>query len=83
MTQYNTIDELQQRKTELNAAAEKHKVEVASLWSELTTPRPVSSKGEMIAALVNNSVAVIDGYLLVRKLIGNYGFIFKKKKKKQ
>lgn len=83
MTQYDTIDELQQRKTELNADAEKQKDKIVSLWSELTAPRPAASKGEMIAAIVNNSVAAIDGYLLVRKLIKNYGFIFRWNKKKR
>jgi hypothetical protein len=36
----------------------------------------------MIAGLISNSITAIDAFLLVRKLIRNYGFLFGRKKRK-
>ena len=81
-TTYNTLDEIQQRKNELQAGIQQQSEQIGTLWHELTAPQESNSKGEMIASLVTNSITAIDGFLLVRKLIKNYGWLFKKKKKK-
>jgi hypothetical protein len=36
----------------------------------------------MIASLVTNSITAIDAFILVRKLMRNYGFLFGRKKRK-
>jgi hypothetical protein len=49
-----------------------------------------STKGEYIASIIANSITAIDAFLLVRKLMKNYGGLFrifgskssKKKKRK-
>lgn len=78
---YSTLEEIQQRKGELQAGIQKNTKQINMLWRDLTAPQPAESKGEMIASLVSNSVTAIDGFLLVRKLLKTYGWIFKRKKK--
>ncbi|MBR1548294.1 MAG: hypothetical protein IJ637_06170 [Prevotella sp.] len=85
-TAYNTIEDIQARKSELSAAIHEGNDRIADIWHELITPPESKSKGELIANLVSNSVTAIDGFLLVRKLVRNYGFLFssiRKKNKKQ
>lgn len=79
---YNTLEELQQRKEALRADIQVESQKIGELWSGLTTSQPPSSKGEMIANLVTNSITAIDAFLLARKLMKIYGKYFQKKKKK-
>ena len=80
---YNTLEEIQRRKEELQTGIQQQNEQIGTLWRELTTPQDTNSKGELIASLVTNSVTAIDGFLLVRKLMKTYGWIFKKKNKKK
>jgi len=79
---YNTLEEIQLRKNELQADIQQQNEQIGKLWHELTTPQESNTKGEMIASLVTNSITAIDGFLLVRKLLKTYGWLFKRKKKK-
>ena len=67
---FNTLEEIQLRKEQLQSDI------------HAKAPQPSSSKGELIASLVTNSITAIDGFLLVRKLMKTYGWLFKHKKKK-
>ena len=81
---YTTLEQLQQRKEELRASLQGESQKIGELWHGLTAPKPDSSKGEMIASLVTNSITAIDAFLLVRKLMKTYGTIgnlFRRKKK--
>lgn len=81
---YTTLEQLQQRKEELRASLQGESQKIGELWHGLTAPKPDSSKGEMIASLVTNSITAIDALLLVRKLMKTYGTIgnlFRRKKK--
>ena len=81
---YTTLEQLQQRKVELRASLQGESQKIGELWHGLTAPKPDSSKGEMIASLVTNSITAIDAFLLVRKLMKTYGTIgnlFRRKKK--
>jgi len=53
------------------------------LWHTLYSPQKASSKGELVANLLANSITAIDGFLLVRKLMKTYGYIFNRKKKRK
>ena len=81
-SEYHSLEEIQARKAELQTSISKDSEQIGSLWHELVTPSKSSSKGELIAHLVTNSVTAIDGFLLVRKLIRGYGYIFGRKKHK-
>ena len=81
---YTTLEQLQKRKEELRASLQGESQKIGELWHGLTAPKPDSSKGEMIASLVTNSITAIDAFLLVRKLMKTYGTIgnlFRRKKK--
>ncbi|MBQ2208677.1 MAG: hypothetical protein II404_01780 [Prevotella sp.] len=78
---YRSLDELQQRKEELAAQIRKDNDRFGTLWNSLFSAPKDASKGEMIANIVSKSVTAIDAFLLVRKLMKNYGFLFGRKRK--
>lgn len=82
---FNTLEDIQLRKDELRTDIRVETQKMGELWHDLTAPQQASSKGEMVANLVTNSITAIDAFLLVRKLMKNYGFLlgkFGKKKKR-
>lgn len=79
---YNTLEDIQLRKDELKDNIQQQSGQISAIWRELTTPHPANTKGEMIAGLITNSITAIDGFLLVRKLVRSYGFIFGRKKRR-
>ena len=79
---YSSLEDIQSRKDELKDGIQQQSSQIANLWHNLTATKQASSKGEIVASLVSNSVTAIDGFLLVRKLIRSYGFIFNRKKRK-
>ena len=78
---YHTLDEIRQRKEELASSLQKDNEQFSTLWNQLFVSRKDSSKGEWVAGLIANSVTAIDGFLLIRKLMKNYGHLFGRKKK--
>ena len=79
---YSSLEEIQSRKDQLKDDIQQQSGQITTIWRELTAPQQSASKGEMIASLVTNSITAIDGFLLVRKLMRNYGFLFGRKKRK-
>lgn len=79
---YQSLEEIQSRKDELKATLQDQSGQISTLWRGLTASQPSNSKGEMIASLVTNSITAIDGFLLVRKLLRSYGYLFGRKKRK-
>ena len=79
---YHTLEEIQIRKEELQSNIQQENDQIGILWRTLFAPQKASSKGELVAHLVANSITAIDGFLLVRKLMKSYGRIFSRKKKK-
>ena len=79
---YSSLDEIQSRKDQLKDEIHEQSGQISNLWHELTAPEQSSSKGELVAHLVSNSITAIDGFLLVRKLMKSYSYIFGRKKRK-
>ena len=79
---YHTLEEIQIRKEELQSNIQQENDQIGILWRTLFAPQKASSKGELVANLVANSITAIDGFLLVRKLLKSYGRLFSRKKKK-
>ena len=79
---YSSLEEIQSRKDELKATIDQQSGQISTLWHDLTTSTPAASKGEIVASVVSNSITAIDGFLLVRKIMKSYGFLFKRKKRK-
>lgn len=84
MIQYNTLDDLARDKAEVVAKRREKSGQIEKLWKDISTPRPTSSRGEMITGIIGKSFVAFDTFLLVRKLSKQYGSllsIFKKKKR--
>ena len=79
---YHTLEEIRLRKEELAAQIQQDSTKFSSLWNQTFVKREGNSKGEYISGLITNSVTAIDAFLLVRKLVKNYGSIFGKSSKK-
>jgi hypothetical protein len=79
---YRSLTEIQARKDELKEEIHQQSGQINTLWHTLTAPQESSSKGEIVAHLVSNSITAIDGFLLMRKLMKTYGHLFGRKKRK-
>ena len=79
---YSSLTEIQARKDELKTDIQQESDHITDLWHDLTSPQQSGSKGELIAGLVSNGITAIDGFLLARKLMKSYKFIFGRKKRK-
>lgn len=79
---YRTLEEIQLRKEKLHSDIQQENDQIGILWRTLFAPQKASSKGELVANLIANSITAIDGFLLVRKLMKTYGYIFSRKKKR-
>ena len=81
--QYNTLEDIELRKDELLARLNYNSDKVGNLWRSLWVPQKSESKGELIANLVSNSITAIDAFILVRKLMKTYGWLFGRDKRKK
>lgn len=79
---YHTLEEIRLRKEELAAQIQQDSTKFSSLWNQTFVKREGNSKGEYISGLIANGVTAIDAFLLIRKLVKNYGSIFGKSSKK-
>ena len=79
---YSSLEEIQSRKDELKAQLSDESEKIGTLWRELFVAQKPNSKGELIANLVGNAITAIDAFLLVRKLMNTYGWLFGRRKKK-
>lgn len=81
--EYRTLAEIRLRKDRLSDEIEQHSEKIATLWGMLFAKQENSTKGEHMATLIANGVTAVDTFLLVRKLMKNYGGIFKFLKSKK
>lgn len=79
---FNTLEEIDEHKEELLLRIEKSNEEIGTLWHGLFSEKKDNSKGELVASIVNKGIIAFDAFILVRKLMKQYGNIFGKKKKK-
>ena len=80
--QYYTLADLHARKDELQANIQKKGEQIETLWKGLFTPKSANTKGELVANIVSNSITAFDTFMLVRKLMGKYSGLFRRKKKR-
>jgi hypothetical protein len=85
--QFRTLEEIRERKEQLLSELQQDNTKFSTLWSQTFVKREDSTKGEYISALIANSVTAIDVFLVIRKLVKNYGSLFgrssSKKRKKR
>lgn len=82
---YRTLEDIRQRKDELLDEIQQDDTRFSTLWNQVFLKRENNTKSDYIAGLVSNGIVAFDTFMLVRKLIKNYGSLFgfsSKKKKK-
>ena len=75
-TEYHTLDEIRQRKDELLDQLQQDNTKFTSLWNQVFLKKEENSKGDYIASLISNGFVAVDTFLLIRKLMKGYGFLF-------
>ncbi len=78
-----TLDEIRERKDALLDEIQKDNEKFTTLWNQTFLKRDETSKGDYIAGLVSNGFMALDAFLLVRKLIKGYGYLFGKGKRRK
>jgi len=79
--EFRTLEEIRLRKDELISQIQDDNTKFTSLWNQTFIKREGNTKSDYIAGLIANSVTAIDIFLVVRKLIKNYGGLFSRKSK--
>ena len=82
-TEFCTLDEIRERKDALLDEIQRDSDKVTALWNKTFLKRDEASKGDYIASLVSNGFMAVDAFLLARKLIKSYGYLFGKGKRKK
>ena len=80
---YQTLEDIRQRKEELAQDIQNDNRRFGQLWNETFVLQKDGSKGEWVSSLIANSVTAVDTFLLVRKLVKNYGHLLGLRKKKR
>lgn len=78
---YRTLGEIQLRKDEVQRQLRESSERIGTMARSMFVPEKNSSRGEMVAKVIANSVTAIDAFLLFRKLTKKYGSLFGRKKK--
>lgn len=73
---YQTLEEIHTRKDELRAEIQQQGEQIGELWHGLFEPQKASTKGELVTTIISHSITAVDAFLLVRKLMKNYGGLF-------
>lgn len=81
--EYRTLEEIRQRKDELLNDLQQDNTQFTKLWNQVFLKRDENSKTDYIAGLVSNGIVAVDTFFLIRKLLKNYGSIFRFSKKKR
>ena len=81
--EYRSLEDIRQRKDELLNQLQQDNTQFSTLWNQVFLKREGNTKSDYIAGLVSNGIVAFDTFLLIRKLMKSYGFLFGKKKKKK
>ena len=80
---FRTLAKIRKRKEELLEEIQKDSEKVTALWNDTFVKRDETSKGDYIASLVGNGFMALDAFLLARKLIKGYGYLFGRSERKK
>ena len=85
MREYRTLDEIRERKDELQLLDElrQDNTKMSTMWDQVFLKRENNTKTDYIASIVSNGIVAFDTFMLIRKLMKGYGFLFGKKKNKR
>ncbi len=77
--EFRTLEQIQARKEQLLSELQQDNTKFSTLWRQTFIKRDESTKGEFVSSMIAHSVTAIDIFLVVRKLMKNYGSLFGKK----
>ena len=83
---YRSLDEIRRRKDQVLNELRQDNSQISTLWNQIFVKREDSTKADYITSLVSNGIIAFDTFMLIRKLMKSYRFLFgssKKKKKKK
>ena len=83
LREYRTLDEIRERKDELLEELEQDNTKITTMWNQIFMKRENNTKSDYIASIVSNGIVAFDTFMLIRKLMKGYGFLFGKKKKQK
>ncbi len=83
MREYRTLDEIRERKDELLDELRQDNTKMSTMWDQVFLKRENNTKTDYIASIVTNGIVAFDTFMLIRKLMKGYGFLFGKKKNKR
>ncbi len=70
---YNSLEEIQMRKEQLDEVIELENKEIKRLWGQLTENNEDLSRGQQIGKYIEYGIMAFDGVMTLRKLQRNYG----------
>lgn len=82
---YRSLDEIQLRKDQVLNELRQDNAQISTLWNQIFVKREDSTKADYITSLVSNGIIAFDTFMLIRKLMKSYRFLFggsRKRKKK-
>ena len=74
--EYRSLEEIRQRKDELLNELQKDNTQFSTLWDQVFLKRENNTKSDYIAGLISNGIVAFDTFMLIRKLMKSYGFLF-------
>ena len=83
LREYRTLDEIRERKDELLDELKQDNTKMSTMWDQVFLKRENNTKTDYIASIVSNGIVAFDTFMLIRKLMKGYGFLFGKKKNKR
>ena len=72
---YQSLEEIQMRKEQLDEVIELENEEIKRLWGQLAADDENLSRGEQITKYIKYGMMAYDGVMTLRKLKRNYGSI--------
>ena len=70
---YNSLEEIQMRKEQLDEVIELENKEIKRLWGQLIENNEDLSRGQQIGKYIEYGIMAFDGVMTLRKLQRNYG----------
>lgn len=83
LREYRTLDEIRERKDELLEELNQDNTKMSTMWNQVFLKREDNTKSDYIASIISNGIVAFDTFMLIRKLMKGYGFLFGKKKKQK
>lgn len=79
---FHTLEDLEAHKEELRSRIHASNETIEMLWHDIFVPKKETTKGEMVAGIINKSIVAFDAFMLARKLMKQYNNLFGKRRRR-